>query len=105
MLEAAAARRLRIPNTCDLRVYGVTDPACNAQWGRSNAGERRVGFGLEAWDRAGCGCDEGGGRRRAGAAGAQPAGSSSGTSGHSGTVRTKGSLQILALGRPTTTPD
>ncbi|KAL4420336.1 hypothetical protein ABPG77_006143, partial [Micractinium sp. CCAP 211/92] len=37
MLEAAAARRLRIPNTCDLRVYGVTDPGCNAQWGRSNA--------------------------------------------------------------------
>lgn len=34
---AAAARGTRIPNTCDLRVYAVTDPACNAQHGRTNA--------------------------------------------------------------------
>ncbi|KAI3425347.1 hypothetical protein D9Q98_009111 [Chlorella vulgaris] len=36
-VEAAAARRNRIPNSCDLRVYAVTDPRCNAANGRSNA--------------------------------------------------------------------
>ncbi|EFN53733.1 hypothetical protein CHLNCDRAFT_58425 [Chlorella variabilis] len=42
---AAAARGTRIPNTCDLRVYAVTDPACNAQHGRTNAGEWQAGRG------------------------------------------------------------
>ncbi|PSC75210.1 thiamine biosynthetic bifunctional enzyme chloroplastic isoform C [Micractinium conductrix] len=34
---AAATRRSRIPNRCDLRVYVVTDPVCNAAQARSNA--------------------------------------------------------------------
>ena len=37
-VAAAAARRHRIANRCDLRVYAVTDPDCNAMFGRSNAG-------------------------------------------------------------------
>lgn len=37
-VAAAAARGTRIPNRCDLRVYAVTDPDCNAQFGRTNAG-------------------------------------------------------------------
>ncbi len=42
---AAAARGTRIPNRCDLRVYAVTDPDCNAQFGRTNAGGRVGGNG------------------------------------------------------------
>ncbi|GAB4815842.1 hypothetical protein N2152v2_002888 [Parachlorella kessleri] len=37
--QAEQAQQLpqRIPNSCDLRVYAVTDPNCNEQWGRGNA--------------------------------------------------------------------
>lgn len=58
-VAAAAARGTRIPNRCDLRVYAVTDPDCNAMFGRSNAGglgrSRGLGCREEGQDQAAAG--------------------------------------------------